>query len=128
MKPNEIKKELEYAMKIGDAPIGKYFGCIISKLTAKETLAYIEQLEAQIERLNIPILTCKDVDFSEEDLIKKLKETPIQIIPYDESQIRVEAIKEFVKQAEKKRTVAIHCDVYEEVVRLEDLKEMVGDN
>lgn len=45
MNPNEIKKELETAMKLGDAPIGKNFGCTISKLTAKETLAYINQLE-----------------------------------------------------------------------------------
>lgn len=51
MNPNEIKKEFETAMKLGDAPIGKYFACTISKLTAKETIDYINQLEAEVERL-----------------------------------------------------------------------------
>ena len=59
-------------MRIGDAPIGKRFGCIVSKQTIKETIDYInkteidliamrtsansykmhyEQLEAEVQRL-----------------------------------------------------------------------------
>ena len=48
----EIKKELETAIKIGDSPIGKSFGCIISKSTAKATLDLINQLEAELKVCN----------------------------------------------------------------------------
>jgi hypothetical protein len=55
MTDNEIVKALEDAIKIGDAPIGKNFGCIISKLTAKETVDLINRLQAENERLNTKI-------------------------------------------------------------------------
>lgn len=48
---DEIKKELELAIKIGDAPIGKHFACTISKLTAKSTLELINTYEEEISRL-----------------------------------------------------------------------------
>lgn len=48
---NEIKKDLETAIKIGDAPIGEHWGCMISKLTAKEALDLINRLEAEKSNL-----------------------------------------------------------------------------
>lgn len=121
MNPNEIKKCLECCIKDDCDNCLNTFGNCEHNLMS-DALAYINQLEAEVERLLQKLQPPPDVDpidfcgvvcdFAEE-LIGKAKS---------------EAIKEFVEQAEKKRTVAIHCDVYEEVVRLEDLKEMVGDN
>jgi hypothetical protein len=49
MKDNEIVKALEDAMRMGDAPIGKYWGCMISKLTAKEAVDLINRQKKEIE-------------------------------------------------------------------------------
>lgn len=125
MKPNEIKKAFECCLEdvcsCEECPyfnIVKDEGWFCTTQSRRDALAYINQLEAEVERLLQKLQPPPDVDpidfcgvvcdFAEE-LIGKAKS---------------ETIKEFVKQAEKKRTVAIHCDVYEEVVRLEDLKEM----
>lgn len=48
----EIKKELETAMNMGDAPVGKYWGCLISKSTVRATLGLINQLEAELKVCN----------------------------------------------------------------------------
>ena len=51
MTDNEIVKALEDAMRMGDAPIGKYWGCMISKLTAKEAVDLINRQKAEIEEM-----------------------------------------------------------------------------
>lgn len=53
MTDNEIIKALEDAIKKDDAPIGECFGCVISKLNAKEILDLINRQQAEIETLKI---------------------------------------------------------------------------
>jgi hypothetical protein len=123
MKPNEIKKELETAMKLGDAPIGKNFGCIISKLTAKETLAYIEQLEAKVEMLNNE---CRE---TRRDLLNEIIRLEDQL-----ETAKSEAVKEFAERLKEEKchyTETEHTFDFDGVT-VEDIdnvkKEMVGDN
>ena len=47
----DIVKALEDAMNIGDAPIGKYWGCIITKQAAKEALDLINRQQAEVAEL-----------------------------------------------------------------------------
>ena len=83
----EIVKALEDAMRMGDAPVGKYWGCMITKLTAKEAVDLINRQKAEIERL--------------EDKIKKAKDKVIETIPLVEEDIKTaksEAYKEFAEE------------------------------
>lgn len=81
----EIIKALEKLLKIGDSPIGEYFGVTIDKQTIKETLDLINRLKAENERLK-----------GWQDLLKAEKH----------SLIKAEAIKEFA-QSLKENTIDI---------------------
>lgn len=70
MNSNRLKQKLEVAIKTGDSPIGKNFGCIISKLAAKEILVYINKLEIKVEKLE---KECSDKEraYTDEYVLRK---------------------------------------------------------
>ncbi len=51
MTDNEIIRALESALKTGDEPIGKHWGCFLTTETAKNALDLINRQKAEIGRL-----------------------------------------------------------------------------
>ena len=92
---SETIKALEDAIKKGDAPIGECFSCVISKSTAKETLALINRQQAEIERL-----TERNFELAEKG--------EAVCIAYKTA--KAEAIKEFAKKVDEilKRYAHLH--------------------
>ena len=49
----------------------------------------------EIERLNQPILMAENVEINKDELLEKLQQSPIQIIPGNDALIKARAIEEF---------------------------------
>lgn len=64
----------------------------------------LQKAQAEIERLNSPVLIIDNVDLSENEIAEKLRNLPVQIFPDNEEQIRNEAIKEFAERLKKEYT------------------------
>jgi hypothetical protein len=52
MNPNELLNTLEKILKIGDAPVGEYWGCTITTRTVKDLIDYIKETEENKETIN----------------------------------------------------------------------------
>ena len=105
-----------------------------TQLIAKERQQYYDELQqanAEIERLNSPVLMIDNVDLSENEIKEKLRNLPVQIFLYNEEQIRNEAIKEFAERL-KERGFADKYYEHEAIVYVADIdnlvKEMVGES
>lgn len=85
----------------------------------------IAEQKAEIERLSQPILMADNVEINKEELLEKLQQSPIQILPGDDTLIRVKAIEEFWT---KVRAYAVVMGCYH-IVEYGDgvVKEMVGE-
>ena len=98
-------------------------------------LDLINRQQAEIERLNSPVLIIDNVDLSENEIAEKLRNLPVQIFPDNEEQIRNEAIKEFAERLKENVESYDVFDGYKITIRFaveEDtidnlVKEMVGD-
>ena len=97
-----------------------------------QAIDLINRQQAEIERLNSPVLIIDNVDLSENEIAEKLRNLPVQIFPDNEEQIRNEAIKEFAERL-KNATLPIRIggqynyDVISKQGIDHILKEMVGD-
>lgn len=85
----------------------------------------IHDLMAEVERLNQSILMAENVEINKEELLEKLQQSPIQILPGDDSLTRARSIEEFWT---KVRAYAVVMGCYH-IVEYGDsvVKEMVGE-
>ena len=117
-----------------DCPFKEVDDCTF--VLRRETLDLIKRQQAEIERLEIPILEIKNFDMPKEELIKRIQEAPIQIVPF-ETKIRAVAIKEFAERLRDRICDSIErsldnpngndyyiTDVYTDIDNL--VKEMTG--
>lgn len=94
----------------------------------RDAIDLINRQQAEIERLNSPVLIIDNVDLSENEIAEKLRNLPVQIFPDNEEQIRNEAIKEFAENCKKGlRTGEIIMDKSIRDIIDNLVKEMVGD-
>lgn len=59
--PDKIIHDLVCALKLGDAPIGEHWGCILTKQQVKDTLNLIVKYRDEIDRLQEIINNIKEV-------------------------------------------------------------------
>lgn len=64
---------------------------------------HIKRLEEEIEILMSPALTINNFDLSKEEIAELTRNLPKQIIPYNDEQIKAEAVKEFAERLCKDR-------------------------
>ena len=76
--------------------------CKLMNGVLSDALDLINRQQAEIERLNSPVLIIDNVDLSENEIAEKLRNLPVQIFPDNEEQIRNEAIKEFAEKLKAK--------------------------
>ena len=148
MTDNEIIKALKLHQQIGVSSCDEcpYKGKMCNIILTKDTLDLINRQKAEIERLqsmnqakldtihdlmekvetlNQPVLMADDIEINKEELLEKLQQSLIQILPGDDTLIRAKAIEEFWT---KVRAYAVVMGCYH-IVEYGDgvVKEMVGE-
>ena len=103
MTDNEIIKALECCGIKHCCEECPYKGvkCKLMNGVLSDALDLINRQQAEIERLNSPVLIIDNVDLSENEIAEKLRNLPVQIFPDNEEQIRNEAIKDVVEKLRK---------------------------
>lgn len=93
---------------------------------------HIKRLEEEIEMLMSPVLTINNFDLSKEEIAELTGNLPKQIIPYNDEQIKAEAVKEFAERLKEQGIKGTDVVIDDKVVFVDDIdnlvKEMVDKN